>query len=158
MSIHKRYSNCNAQYSVSLRSCKKCGAAICDFMVRLRDQDGGTVSRSAPLLSVAKKIEAKLKLQILQADYLPKNKQIRKDKTLRVLFDQYVSGGRLKPRTITDYREAVFFYLSDWLDMLVTLIAKQVVGSRFCLIRDKGFSRVRSYDKEQDCQGSENLH
>lgn len=107
-----------------------------NFMVRLRDQDGGTVSRSAPLLSVAKKIEAKLKLQMLQCDYLPKNKQIRKDKALRVLFDQYVSGGRLKPRTITDYREAVFFYLSDWLDMPVT----SMIACCFCLIRDKGFN------------------
>lgn len=63
-----------------------------------------------------------------------------KQLTLRSLFNQYISGGRLKATTIRDYQEAIFFYLSDWLDIPVISITKQMVETRFFLIRDKGFN------------------
>lgn len=62
----------------------------------------------------------------------------RKEKELSVIFQEYISDGRLKERTITDYREAIFFYLSDWLNKPVTSITKEMVEKRFCQIRDKG--------------------
>jgi len=60
--------------------------------------------------------------------------------SLQSLFQSYISVGRLKPRTIQDYKEAVSFYLSDWLKKPVSSISKQMVEKRFCLIRDKGFN------------------
>ena len=60
--------------------------------------------------------------------------------SLRSIFTSYVSGGRLKPRTVTDYQEAVFFYLQDWLDTPISNIRRSMVEERFYLIRDQGFS------------------
>ncbi len=60
--------------------------------------------------------------------------------TLQLLFEQYVSGDRLKQRTIADYKEAVFFYLHDWLKNPVASITKQMVEERFYKIRDKGIN------------------
>ncbi len=57
---------------------------------------------------------------------------------LKSLFDAYVSTGRLKPRTVVDYREAVYFYLSDWMSKPVAAITKQMVEARFYKIRDQG--------------------
>ena len=56
------------------------------------------------------------------------------------LFEQYVSNGRLKERTVTDYKEAIFFYLSDWLEKSVASITKPMIEKRFIQIRDKGIS------------------
>ncbi len=61
-----------------------------------------------------------------------------KNLSLESLFIKYVSGGRLKQRTVTDYSEAVSYYLSDWLQKPVASITKQMVESRFYKIRDKG--------------------
>lgn len=36
--------------------------------------------------------------------------------SLRGLFNRYIAYDRLKPNTRKNYREAIFFYLSDWLD------------------------------------------
>jgi integrase len=58
--------------------------------------------------------------------------------TLEELFNQYVSTGRLKQRTIADYKEAIFFYLHDWLDKPVDTITKKMVEQRFYRIKDKG--------------------
>lgn len=41
---------------------------------------------------------------------------------------------------MTDYSEAVSFYLQDWLKKPVSSITKQMVEKRFYLIRDKGIS------------------
>ncbi len=60
--------------------------------------------------------------------------------TLQAMLDQYLSGGRLKPRTIQDYQEAIGFYLSDWLQKPVSSISKEMVEKRFYRIRDKGIS------------------
>lgn len=59
---------------------------------------------------------------------------------LERLFKQYTASGRLKPRTVQDYQEAVFFYLSDWLKKPVSSITKQMVEKKFYEIRDKGIS------------------
>ena len=77
-------------------------------------------------LSVISEIKAGL--------HLKKSKEI----TLGKLFKQYISNGRLKPRTIVDYKEAINFYLHDWLDTSVDSITKKMVEKRFYLIRDKG--------------------
>jgi hypothetical protein len=52
--------------------------------------------------------------------------------SLRKLFDLYISGGRLKARTVTDYKEAVFYYLSDWLTKPVSSI--KMIEKRFYLV------------------------
>ncbi|SHO51951.1 tyrosine-type recombinase/integrase [Desulfopila aestuarii] len=59
---------------------------------------------------------------------------------LEKLFKQYTASGRLKPRTVQDYQEAVFFYLSDWLKKPVSSITKQMVEKKFYQIRDKGIN------------------
>ncbi len=61
-----------------------------------------------------------------------------KEISLGNLFNRYISGGRLKDRTIRDYKEAIEFYFSDWLNKPVSSITKQMVEKRFCQIRDKG--------------------
>ncbi|MGW8195165.1 MAG: Arm DNA-binding domain-containing protein [Desulforhopalus sp.] len=63
----------------------------------------------------------------------------RKDaKSLEELLREYTTTGRLKDRTVTDYHEAIQFYLKDWLKKPVSSITKQMVEKRFYLIRDKG--------------------
>lgn len=59
---------------------------------------------------------------------------------LHAMLAQYLSGGRLKPRTIQDYQEAIGFYLSDWVDIKVSAITKEMVEKRFYRIRDKGIN------------------
>lgn len=63
-----------------------------------------------------------------------------KGKSLAQLLKAYVSGGRLKQRTVRDYQEAIFFYLSDWLNKPISWITKERVEKRFYLIRDKGIT------------------
>ena len=58
--------------------------------------------------------------------------------TLGELFKRYTDGGRLKERTVRDYKEALSFYLSDWLKREVSSISKDQIERRFVLIRDKG--------------------
>jgi intergrase/recombinase len=65
---------------------------------------------------------------------------VAKDITVEALFESYVSGDRLKPNTLRNYREVIFFYLSDWLSKPVASITKQMVEKRFHRIRDKGIS------------------
>jgi len=68
-----------------------------------------------------------------------KSKELRKASvTLQNLFESYTKGDRLKPSTLKNYREVVFFYLQDWLDKPVSSITKDMIEKRFCLIRDKG--------------------
>ncbi len=76
------------------------------------------------------------------SDYILKVKsgQLKKEEPLDSLFRQYVSGGRLKQRTITDYQEAIHFYLQDWLNIPVGEITKEMVEKRFYKIRDKGIN------------------
>lgn len=64
----------------------------------------------------------------------------KREHTLQTLFDQYTSGNRLKQRTIIDYKEAIQFYLNDWLEKPVASITKQMVEQRFYKIRDKGIN------------------
>ncbi|WP_028584579.1 tyrosine-type recombinase/integrase [Desulfogranum mediterraneum] len=91
-----------------------------------------------PLLSLH---EARMKALEIIADIKAGVHEIhQKDLPLGSLFEQYLSGGRLKPRTIQDYREAVGFYLADWLDSPVHSISKDMVEKRFYEIRDKGIN------------------
>jgi integrase len=62
----------------------------------------------------------------------------QKDISLGRLLALYISDDRLKPGTIRDYREAVNFYLQDWLKMPVSTITKEKVERRFYKIKDKG--------------------
>ncbi len=66
------------------------------------------------------------------------NKKQKSQVTLEVLFKDYIKGDRLKPSTLKNYREVIFFYLSDWLQKPVASITKQMVEKRFYKIRDKG--------------------
>lgn len=61
-----------------------------------------------------------------------------KDINLSTLFSRYISSDRLKLRTIQDYKEAINFYLQDWLERLVKSITKDQVENRYFLIRDSG--------------------
>lgn len=60
--------------------------------------------------------------------------------SLNELFDSYTRGDRLKPNTLRNYREVIFFYLSDWLNKPVASITKLMVEKRFYKIRDKGIN------------------
>ena len=60
------------------------------------------------------------------------------DTTLGSLFENYIRGDRLKPNTLRNYKEVIFFYLSDWMNKPVTSITKPMVEERFYKIRDKG--------------------
>ena len=62
------------------------------------------------------------------------------DLSLETLFENYIKGDRLKPNTLKNYKEVIFFYLSDWLEKPVASITKQMVEQRFYKIRDKGIS------------------
>lgn len=42
-------------------------------------------------------------------------KAVSHNLTLESLFNEYMSGDRLKPSTKKNHRQVVFFYLSDWL-------------------------------------------
>ncbi len=66
--------------------------------------------------------------------------KVAKDISLRKLFNNYIMGDRLKPNTLKNYREVIFFYLSDWLEKPVASITKQMVERRFYRIRDKGIN------------------
>ena len=46
----------------------------------------------------------------------------------------------MKARTVTDYKEAVLFYLSDWLDKPLYSINKWMVEKKYYQIRDKGIN------------------
>lgn len=58
------------------------------------------------------------------------------DMSLEVLFEKYT----LKPNTLKNYREVIFFYLSDWLKKPVSSISKQMVEDKFYRIRDRGMN------------------
>jgi hypothetical protein len=64
----------------------------------------------------------------------------RKEVLLETLFESYVKHGRLKPKTVKDYREAFSFYLHDWHKKRVDSIDKPMVEQRFYKIRDKGIN------------------
>ena len=64
----------------------------------------------------------------------------RKEVLLETLFENYVKHGRLKPKTIKDYREAFNFYLHDWHKRPVVTIDKPMVEQRFYKIRDNGIN------------------
>ena len=71
-----------------------------------------------------------------------RSKKMRKTPvTLQTLFERYTRGDRLKPSTLKNYREVVFFYLHDWLDKPVSSITKGMIEKRFFLIRDKGIQK-----------------
>jgi hypothetical protein len=73
-------------------------------------------------------------VQLGQLDEKPKVKQV----TLGRLFEDYIKGNRLKPNTKKNYKEAILYYLQDWLNNPVSSISKQMVEKRFYRIRDKG--------------------
>ena len=60
--------------------------------------------------------------------------------SLLELFESYIAVGRLKHRTTSDYKEAVSFYLSDWLGLSVSDISRAMVEKRFVQIRNKGIN------------------
>ncbi len=60
--------------------------------------------------------------------------------SLETLFANYTKGDRMKPNTLRNYRHVVCFYLSDWLEISVASITKQMVEERFYKIRDKGIN------------------
>ena len=60
--------------------------------------------------------------------------------SLETLFANYTKGDRMKPNTLRNYRHVVCFYLSDWLEIPVASITKQMVEERFYKIRDKGIN------------------
>lgn len=64
----------------------------------------------------------------------------KNSKVLIDLLGEYTANGRLKERTVQDYREAIHFYLQDWLKKPVASISKQMVESRFYQIRDRGIA------------------
>ena len=57
------------------------------------------------------------------------------------LLKEYTSNGRLNKRTILDYREAIFYYLQDWLNKPVASVTKEMVEKKFYQIREKGINR-----------------
>ena len=66
--------------------------------------------------------------------------KVTKAITMGALIENYIKGDRLKPNTLRNYREVIFFYLSDWLQQPVASITKQMVEKRFYKIRDEGIN------------------
>ncbi|MHB8809590.1 MAG: tyrosine-type recombinase/integrase [Desulfobulbaceae bacterium] len=94
-----------------------------------------------PVLQVAEaRTEALQAIRSIRLGVDTDNKKPVHSAPLRSIFTSYVSGGRLKPRTVRDYQEAVLFYLADWLDTPVNQISRSMVEERFYLIRDQGIS------------------
>lgn len=50
--------------------------------------------------------------------------------TLQKALDEYVNKGKLKPRTITTYKDLCRLYLSDWLDKPAADITREMVKER----------------------------
>ena len=67
-------------------------------------------------------------------------RKIGKSNNLEGLFESYISGNRLKANTVRNYKEVIYFYLSDWLNKPVSSITKIMVEKRFYQIRDKGIN------------------
>ncbi len=65
-------------------------------------------------------------------------KKYKSEVTLEALFHDYTKGDRLKPSTLKNYREVIFFYLKDWLEKPLSTISKELVEKRFYMIRDNG--------------------
>lgn len=51
--------------------------------------------------------------------------------TLQAVFDRFLSERQLKPRTKTDYRRYLNYYMADWLNMAVTKIDAAMVMVRY---------------------------
>ncbi len=85
-------------------------------------------------LQEARKLALSVISDIKAGAFESKTKEVH----LRKLLKEYLNIGRLKPNTITDYKEAINFYLYDWLDKPVNAITKQMVEKRFYRIRNKG--------------------
>ena len=54
----------------------------------------------------------------------------QKTVTLQKALDEYVNKGKLKPRTITTYKDLCRLYLSDWLDKPAADITRDMVKDR----------------------------
>lgn len=68
-----------------------------------------------------------------QANSLAEEKRIEKKQqsiTLQATLDQYLQKGKLKPRTITTYRNLFQLYLADWLPRPAINITRDMVKSR----------------------------
>jgi len=50
--------------------------------------------------------------------------------TLQEALDQYLNKGKLKPRTLTTYRQIIHLYLGDWLDKPAPEITRDMVRDR----------------------------
>jgi len=77
---------------------------------------------------------------IRDVQYGLQGKKHKSEVTLEALFKDYIKGDRLKPSTLKNYREVIFFYLKDWLDKPVAFITNNMVEKRFYQIRDKGMN------------------
>lgn len=60
--------------------------------------------------------------------------------SLVTLFRRYTTTVDLKPNTIRNYRQVIYFYLQDWLKQLVASISREMVEKRFYKRRDKGIA------------------
>ena len=56
--------------------------------------------------------------------------------TLRAVFSDFIDLRKLKPKTISDYRNTFDVCLSDWLDQPVPQITRKGIEQRFIRIRD----------------------
>ena len=100
--------------------------------------DGRSVRKtlgSYPLIQATQAREAALSFMASFKSGSVEKERKKKD-SVGALFNRYVAGGRLKDRKVRDYREAIFFYLSDWLNKPVASITKQMVEKRFIQIRN----------------------
>jgi integrase len=108
------------------------------YLVEVR-QDGRTIRKTIGDINTLSVNNARVKAMELIADIRAgKGEKQTKDINLKVLLERYTSGGRLKARTIRDYREAITFYLQDWIDQPIQSITKNKVECRYFQIRDHG--------------------
>jgi hypothetical protein len=65
MSISRRCTKCQKQYTLSVKACKQCGEKLVKFIVRLRCQDKKWITKTVESLTLARQLEAKLKIEII---------------------------------------------------------------------------------------------
>jgi len=109
------------------------------FVVEARHK-GRTIRKtigSFPMMQLKEAKEEGAKyLQLILSD----QHKARSAITLDGLFSNYISALDLKVSTIQDYQRALPNYLSDWLNIKVSDITKEMVEQRFTTIRDRGWN------------------
>ncbi|MBM9514730.1 tyrosine-type recombinase/integrase [Desulfogranum marinum] len=98
MAIYARCTNCRKDNPFTSKKCTKCGNKLgSKFQVRVRDsQSGKWFTKITPSASLAKQIEAKFKVQLIEGELLNKKKKSH------IRFSLYLEQAKLQKRSWRD--------------------------------------------------------